>query len=63
MAGALGVRLGGPAWYDGEVSQRPALGDGRAAEPADLTRALRIYLVACAIVWSILALGGFAWPR
>lgn len=63
MAGALGVRLGGPAWYDGEVSQRPVLGEGRAAEPADLARALRVYLVACAILWLMLAAGGFAWLR
>jgi len=63
MAGALGVRLGGPAWYDGEVSQRPVLGEGRAAEPADLARGLRVYLVACVILWLMLAAGGFAWLR
>ncbi len=68
MAGALGVQLGGPAWYDGALSQRPVLGKGRAATPADLTRALRLYLLAGVILWLMLALGGlgaggFAWPR
>ncbi len=63
MAGALGVKLGGPAWYDGELSQRPTLGEGRTAEPTDLARALRVYLVAGAILWLMLAAGGFAWPR
>lgn len=63
MAGALGVRLGGPAWYDGAPSERPALGEGREAAPADLARALRVYLLACAALWLMLALGGLAWPR
>jgi adenosylcobinamide-phosphate synthase len=63
MAGALGVRLGGAAWYDGERSDRPVFGDGRAVKTEDLPRALRIYLAACAILWLLLALGGLAWPR
>ncbi len=63
MAGALGVRLGGPAWYDGEVSNRPVLGEGRAPAAADLSRALKVYLVACAILWLMLAVGGLAWPH
>ncbi|MET3667272.1 adenosylcobinamide-phosphate synthase CbiB [Caulobacter sp. 1776] len=63
MAGALGVRLGGPAWYDGALSPRPVLGEGRDADPADLWRALRVYVLACAILWSMLILGGLAWPR
>jgi adenosylcobinamide-phosphate synthase len=63
MAGALGVRLGGPAAYDGAVVARPTLGDGRAARPADVARALRIHLVACVLLWGLAVAGGFAWPR
>ncbi len=63
MAGALGVRLGGPVWYDGEPSERPVLGEGGGGGAADLDRALKLYLVACAILWLMLLLGGFAWPR
>lgn len=63
MAGALGVRLGGAAWYDGERSDRPVFGDGRNVQAEDLPRALRIYMTACAILWLLLALGGFVWPR
>ncbi|AVQ04407.1 cobalamin biosynthesis protein CobD [Caulobacter segnis] len=63
MAGALGVRLGGAAWYDGERSDRPMFGSGREVQTEDLQRALRIYLAACAILWLLLALGGLAWPR
>ena len=61
MAGVLGVRLGGPAWYDEVVSNRPILGEGRTAEVADLDRALRIHLLAGGIVWLMLAVGGFVW--
>jgi len=59
MAGALGVQLGGRAWYDGEASERPVLGEGRAPGAADLDSALKLYLVACAILWLMLLLGGF----
>jgi adenosylcobinamide-phosphate synthase len=44
------------------------MGEGRTAAPADLGRALRLYLLACAILWLMLIGGGFAqgafqWPR
>jgi adenosylcobinamide-phosphate synthase len=42
FAGALGVRLGGPTQYSHELEIRPTLGDGRAPEVADLTRAVRL---------------------
>jgi adenosylcobinamide-phosphate synthase len=44
-------------------SERPFFGEGRDAGPADLARALRIYLLACAALWSMLLVGGLAWPR
>jgi adenosylcobinamide-phosphate synthase len=61
MAGALQVQLGGPARYDGVVTQRPIFGDGAAATPADLRRGLRLYLTACGLLWALLLVGGFAW--
>jgi adenosylcobinamide-phosphate synthase len=40
-AGALGVRLGGGTnQYDGHRDTRPAMGDGRAPAPSDITRAV-----------------------
>lgn len=62
MAGALGVRLGGPVAYDGVAHDRPWMGEG--AEPAgaaDIARALRLYLRATALLW--LVIGARAWRR
>ena len=59
MAGALGVRLGGGAAYDGEWIARQTLGDGPAPTVADLNRAVAIYRRACALLW--LVIGGTAW--
>ena len=43
MAGALGVRLGGPARYFGEYHDKPFIGDElRPAEPEDILRANRM---------------------
>lgn len=41
-AGALGLALGGTACYDGNIENRPPLGTGRAAAPADIGRAWRL---------------------
>lgn len=41
-AGALGIKLGGAACYQGEWHDRPTLGAGKAAEPADIGRALTL---------------------
>ncbi len=41
-AGALEVRLGGPAIYHGVPSERPALGCGHPAKPEDIMRAVRL---------------------
>jgi adenosylcobinamide-phosphate synthase len=51
MAGALGVRLGGPATYDGAVHQRPVFGVGPLPAVSDLARGLRIYVIACGLLW------------
>jgi adenosylcobinamide-phosphate synthase len=40
MAGALGVRLGGPNVYFGRREVRPTLGDGPAPSPSDIGRAV-----------------------
>lgn len=62
MAGALGLRLAGPVSYDGEVHAKPWIGDGRAdAGAADISRALNLYLRACALLWLIA--GAAAWAR
>ena len=43
MAGALGVRLAGPASYFGKIVDKPFIGDPlRPAEPEDITRANRL---------------------
>jgi adenosylcobinamide-phosphate synthase len=45
FAGALDLRLGGPLAYGGRVEVRPALGSGRAPEPGDIERAVRLSTV------------------
>ena len=60
-AGALGVQLGGPAIYHGEVEHRPPLGMGEPATGADINRAWRLVMhtttlwlvVACAVAAAI----------
>ena len=63
MAGALGVRLGGPASYDGVPHERPTFGEGPRPSPLDLRRGLGLYLRACAVLAAALAVGGLLWPR
>jgi adenosylcobinamide-phosphate synthase len=49
-AGALDLALAGPRRYHGEVVDDPWLGDGRArATIADISRALRLYVIACLV--------------
>jgi adenosylcobinamide-phosphate synthase len=50
MAGALDVRLGGPARYDGMLHDRAVLGTGPEPHAADLRRALRIARAAYALL-------------
>ena len=59
MAGALAVRLGGGAAYDGDWIARETLGDGAPPNVADLMQAMAIYRRACLLLW--LAIGGAAW--
>ena len=50
MAGALGLRLGGPRIYSGAVVEDYWMGKGRAdLTPRDIRAALRIYRAACVI--------------
>ncbi|GAB2473880.1 CobD/CbiB family cobalamin biosynthesis protein [Jatrophihabitans fulvus] len=42
FAGALGLRLGGTNVYEGRTDDRPVMGDGRAPNPDDIGRAVRL---------------------
>lgn len=63
IAGALGVRLGGSASYDGLEVQRPIFGDGPAPQPDDLARALEVYVGACALLLVGVVMVEVAWRR
>jgi adenosylcobinamide-phosphate synthase len=53
----LGLRLGGPLAYDGRIEARPYLGDGRAPEPEDVRRAVRLAWAVTAASTTLAALG------
>ncbi len=58
MAGALGLALAGPRRYGETVVEDAWMGDGaRDATPADIRRALRIYLRACLLLAALVASG------
>lgn len=64
MAGALGVQLGGPAFYFGELHDKPAIGDPvREIEPGDICRAVRMLYVGSFLCLTLLSLvrGIFTW--
>ena len=64
MAGALGVRLGGPAFYFGELHEKPTIGDPlREIEPADIRRAVRMLYAGSLLCLALLVLarGMFLW--
>ena len=67
FAGALGIRLGGTNTYGGRVEHRAVLGDGRAAAPADITRAVRLARrvgAAAALVTAVFAAARYlVWPQ
>lgn len=54
-AGALAIKLGGPARYQGEWHLRPDLGGGAAPQPADIERALALVRHGV-YLWLVLAL-------
>ncbi|MBY6241635.1 adenosylcobinamide-phosphate synthase CbiB [Methylosinus sp. Sm6] len=62
MAGALGLRLGGPASYDGAPVDRPQFGDGRRPQAHDLGRGLNLYVRACGLLWLLAAGAAWRWP-
>lgn len=53
MAGALDIKLGGVAVYDGVAADRPTFGDGVRPSAEHLERGLRLYRRACALLWLI----------
>lgn len=55
MAGALGIRLGGPASYFGQIHDKPAIGDPRReVEPGDIRRANRMLYTASVLCLALL---------
>ncbi|WP_036172585.1 adenosylcobinamide-phosphate synthase CbiB [Massilia sp. 9096] len=54
-AGALGVSLGGPALYDGELETRPSLGMGPQPRGADIGRAWKL-VMRTTLLWVFAAL-------
>ena len=64
FAAALGLRLGGENRYGDRVELRPPLGDGRAVEPLDIHRAVRLSQdVGSAMAAGLLAAGTLPWRR
>jgi adenosylcobinamide-phosphate synthase len=62
FAGALGVSLGGPLAYDGNIESRPRLGHGRAPAVGDVHRAARLSLAVGAAAATLCALIGAGLP-
>jgi adenosylcobinamide-phosphate synthase len=60
MAGALSIRLGGATTYDGVLHERPVFGAGPTPGVAELRRGLRLYVVACGLLWVAIAAVGLA---
>ncbi|WP_375738935.1 adenosylcobinamide-phosphate synthase CbiB [Pseudomonas boanensis] len=58
-AGALGVTLGGPAIYHGELHERPRLGEGPVARADDIGRAMDLVRQGVLLWLAVLILGGW----
>jgi len=58
-AGALNIKLGGNAIYDGKEKQRPEIGFGRSPIAADIQRSWELVFKGL-ILWSVIAFF-FAW--
>jgi len=59
LAGALGHELGGHVSYDNIPAMRPTFGSGPRPTASVLARSLRIYILACALLW--LTTGALLW--
>jgi adenosylcobinamide-phosphate synthase len=62
MAGALGIRLGGDAYYDGARIARAEFGSGPRPSANDLHRGLQLYRRACGLLWLGVLIMGVLWP-
>jgi adenosylcobinamide-phosphate synthase len=60
FAGAMGVGLGGPLTYDGQLESRPQLGDGRAPGTEDVRHAARLSLAVSSAAAALCALASAA---
>ncbi|MDG9780728.1 adenosylcobinamide-phosphate synthase CbiB [Metapseudomonas otitidis] len=58
-AGALGVQLGGPAIYHGELHERPRLGEGEPACAADIQRGMDLVRQGVMLWVAVLIVGGW----
>ncbi len=56
-AGALGIELGGPAIYHGELKQKPFFGLGKSPQSSDIYRALDL-LNKSLVIWLVTAVVG-----
>ena len=61
-AGALGIRLGGAAWYSGEYCDKPLIGDAtRQPEKADILRANRMLYAGSVLLLAALCAVRLLW--
>ncbi|BBT18032.1 cobalamin biosynthesis protein CobD [Metapseudomonas otitidis] len=58
-AGALGVQLGGPAIYHGELHERPHLGEGEPARATDIQRGMDLVRQGVMLWVAVLIVGGW----